>query len=214
MKAMDPRLEDADAPNESASVAAPAPIDIFSKTLSFALRTYEIAVRRWGDPNTLPFIHTSLVFLFHMTKFPAAMVHLETAYPWKLTAVMLNSLMKSGHFERQIDTDEFPAPPKNQPPRPLPEDHALRGLLYAEDYLPIDWFSNMKLDEDEKYLEQASMIDERRERIIWLGRKIANSSYGLTWNQDKGDFHVTEQYDVDLEASASAPPIEEVAAEA
>lgn len=45
----------------------------------------------------------------------------------------------------------------------------MRGLLWADDYYPEKRFPNDKLDDEEKYLEVASMTaDERKERILWL----------------------------------------------
>lgn len=175
-----------------------APGETFTKAISFAAETYKTIIHRWGDMNTLPFLHTSLVFLHHISRFPVAMSYIEGHYPWKLTALMLNYLKQSCKFEPRMDSDVFPGPLKNEQPRPLPEDYAMRGLIYVEDYLPNDWFSNDKVDEDEKYFELASMIDERKERILWLGRQIAKSGKWLTWNDSTGQFWVPPEYDVEL----------------
>jgi hypothetical protein len=77
----------------------------FQPALKFSMNIYKIAVRRWGDLNTLPFLHTFLVFMHHMSRYPAGMMHLEEAFPWKLTAVMLNYLYHTCKFELRIDSD-------------------------------------------------------------------------------------------------------------
>ncbi|KAF5707532.1 RNA polymerase II holoenzyme cyclin-like subunit [Fusarium mundagurra] len=59
-------------------------------------------------------------------------------------------------FLHTILVNHFPLPEKDQLPRLLPEDFAMRGLLYTEDYLLNDWFRNDNIDEDEKYFELAS----------------------------------------------------------
>ncbi|KAK7418620.1 hypothetical protein QQX98_003808 [Neonectria punicea] len=204
MRAMSQRPDETDVTMDGSSILEVPPTETFSKSLSFAVRTYEIVIHRWGDTNTLPFIHTTLVFINQMTCYPAAMSYLEGEYPWKLTAVMLNYLLASCGFEPRM-LGEFPGPEKDEPPRPLPEDYAMRGLTYAEDYHPKGWFVNEKIDEDEKYFELASMVDERKERILYLGHKIAAKGKWLTFDSDTRSFSVTSKYEVELDEVPTSP---------
>ena len=171
----------------------------FEQTLRFAARTLEIVLRRWGDKNTLSCIHTTLVFMLRMSRLPAAMSHLEDRFPWKLTSVTLNYLMKTIKTEPRIDADKLPGPEKGEEPIPLPEDYALRGLLFAEDFFPNGWFDNERLDETDRYLEAGSKTVERQERILWVGRRIANAGKWLTWDAEARQFGVTSKYDVELD---------------
>ncbi len=59
--------------------------------VSLVLRTYEIVLRRFGDPNIFAYLHITMVFMRHLTQHPPAMALLEGRYPWKLTALMLNT---------------------------------------------------------------------------------------------------------------------------
>ncbi|KPM35382.1 hypothetical protein AK830_g11185 [Neonectria ditissima] len=204
MRAMSQRPDETDVAMDGSSILEAPPSDTFSKSLSFAVRTYEIVICRWGDTNILPFIHTTLVFINHMTSYPAAMSYLEGEYPWKFTAVMLNYLITTCGFEPRMD-GEFPGPQKDEAPRPLPEDYAMRGLTYAEDYHPKGWFINEKIDEDEKYFELASMVDERKERILYLGHKIAAKGKWLTFDADTRLFSVTSKYEVELDEVPKSP---------
>lgn len=194
MKIIRQRPEQADVDMEESTTLKGGPDDKFAKARSFMVSVYEIAVRRWGDPNILPFLHTILAFMLHVSRYPSAMVHLEKEFPWKLTAVMLNHLYHSCKFDLRIDSEEFPGALKNDSPRPLPEDFALRGLIYTEDYYPISWFKDSKVEEDEKYFELASMTDQRKERLLWLGRRLAASSKWLTWENATRKFGVAEPY--------------------
>jgi len=171
----------------------------FEQTLRFAARTLEIVLRRWGDKNTLSYIHTTLVFMLRMSRLSAAMSHLEDRFPWKLTSVTLNYLMKTIKTEPRIDADKLPGPEKGEEPIPLPEDYALRGLLFAEDFFPNGWFDNERLDETDRYLEAGSKTVERQERILWIGRRIANAGKWLTWDAEARQFGVTSKYDVELD---------------
>jgi hypothetical protein len=67
--------------------------------------------------------------------------------------------------------------------RPFPEDFALRGLLWTEDYFPTEWFTNEKIDEEEKYHERASMTAQRKERILWLAVRIARITHDHSMNR-------------------------------
>jgi hypothetical protein len=103
---------------------------------------------------------------------------------------MLNTLLVSCETTGPIENDTFPSPEKDDA-RPLPEDFALRGLLWAEDYFPAEWFYNEKIDEEEKYHERASMTAQRKERILWLAVRIARS-VGSGLNYDSGKISNTK----------------------
>lgn len=164
------------------------PNKIFEETLLFAVRIYKTVIRHVGDANTLPFIHTMLVFLDHMTRYPDAIEHLEDGIPWKLTAMMLNFLLSSCRFQPH---GEFPGS------RPLPEDFAMRGLLYVENYFHESWFKG-EIDESMKCFELGSS-DDRKERILHLGYKIASLGKWLTWDARAREFAVMDKYDEVLE---------------
>jgi hypothetical protein len=170
------------------------PDSMFTHALKFNMRTYEIVVKRWGDLNTLPFIHTFLIFMYHVSRFPDAMAHLENHFPWTLTAVMLNYLYQTCTFEVKMDSEVFPGPQKNESPRPLPEDFKVRGLLYAESLYPDNWYRDARVEEDEKQFELPSMTDQRKERILWLGRRLARSGRWLTWKESTQKFGVAEPF--------------------
>ena len=53
--------------------------------------------------------------------------------------------------------------------QPLPEDFDIRGLPYAQDYFPKDWFPEAVVDDEERSMELPSMVAPRVERILWLG---------------------------------------------
>ncbi|WAO85605.1 EST1-DNA-bind domain-containing protein [Fusarium falciforme] len=198
MRAMSQKPEETDVAMDGSSIVEANPDENFKQALDFAVRITETVMRRWGDTNTLPFIHTMLVFMHHMTRFPGAISHIEAAFPWKLTALMLNSQLVSLEANYEVHSD-FRLPEKGQLPRPLPEDFAMRGLIYSEDYFPHEWFKNDKIDEDEKYFELGSMVEERKDRILTLGCKIATSGSWLIWNPETRQFSVPAKYDVELE---------------
>ncbi|EKJ74774.1 hypothetical protein FPSE_05109 [Fusarium pseudograminearum CS3096] len=197
MRAMSKKPEETDVPMDGSTISEATPDETFSLALKFATNTISIVLSRWGDTNTLPFVHTMMVFMNYMTRYPAAISHLEEKYPWKLTSFMLNSLLASCEPGYEVK-DEFQLWEKDQHPRPLPEDFAMRGLLYSEDYFPNGWFQSDKVDEDEKYFELPSMSEQRKDRIISLGHKLATSGSWLIWNEDTSKFSVPAKYDIHI----------------
>ncbi|KAF4124398.1 hypothetical protein GMORB2_5064 [Geosmithia morbida] len=240
---------------KSVSTREPGPNDTFIKARSLLVKAYTTIVSRWGDYNTLPFLHTILAFLDHASQYPEAMRHIEEEFPWHLTAVMLNYILPKpvgnvdgdgddngdgdgggggggddgnnvwekgkktsktkkmkgkganaldaqahnahvAHVRQRIDdTATFPGPYKGETPRPLPEDFAMRGLVYTEDYYPIYWFRDSRVEEEEKFFEMTSMMETRKERILWLGRRLANHKRWLTWDgEGHGRFDVVDKY--------------------
>ncbi|KAJ8058491.1 hypothetical protein OCU04_012679 [Sclerotinia nivalis] len=147
----------------------------------------EIVLQRIGDPNVLPFIHVSLVFMFRMSHFSSAMDLLAPAFPWQILAIILNTLLKSYKTFSRIEDCKFPLPEKDDV-RPFPEDFGMRGLLWAEKYFPERWFLDEKTDEEEKYHEFPSMLEQRKERILWLVCRIADAGPWITFDSFKPGF--------------------------
>ncbi|KAL2257684.1 hypothetical protein VTK26DRAFT_9311 [Humicola hyalothermophila] len=185
--------------------------------------TFDVVSRRFGDPNILPFFHVTLVFLLHLTFYPDAMSYVAPSFPWKLTALMLNTLLVScshsdyariedeggrEHFPmKKVEPTEGPSP---MPParRPLPDDFALRGFPWVDRYFPDGWFASQdKIDDDDKYFELPSMIEERKERALWLGHRIAKQGDGkwLRYDHEAHRFGVNPLYEVELDLDILAP---------
>ncbi|KAK4125245.1 hypothetical protein N657DRAFT_655303 [Parathielavia appendiculata] len=213
-----------EAPSPNATTAGPNSTNQLPNAIRLFTSTYDVVCRRFGDPNILPFLHVTLVFVHHLTFCPDAMAYLATHFPWKLTASMLNTLLNgSSSFEnvspgnglaRLLESDWFPgaveegkdvkeggerAGPRR---RPLPDDFAMRGFPWVEKYLPDGWFvTEERIDDDEKYFELASMTEERRGRVVWLGCRIAEREGGkwLRFDKEAKRFGVSPEYEVDLD---------------
>ncbi|KAK3371626.1 hypothetical protein B0T24DRAFT_650510 [Lasiosphaeria ovina] len=161
-------------------------------SLKLANGTHDVVLRRFGDPNILPYLHVILVFVHYLTFAPAAMSYLAPGFPWKLTAHILNTLLDSYQTYSRIEGEAFPQA-ENAPKRPLPEDYAMRGLLWADKYFPDEWFSSQeRIDDDEKYFEVPSMSEDRKERALYLGCRIAaQGGKWLRYNSETHQFSVS-----------------------
>ncbi|KAH8816834.1 hypothetical protein F5884DRAFT_777558 [Xylogone sp. PMI_703] len=161
----------------------------FDKASTLFIATLSIILLRIGDPNILPFLHTTLAFMLRVTNFPGAMSILAANFPWALLATMLNTLISAYKTPARLESDTFPTPEK-ETPRPFPDDYALRGLLYVEDYFPPDWFATEAADDDEKTHEPASVNEHRRERILWIAVQIARRGNWLSYDRENMNFTV------------------------
>jgi hypothetical protein len=179
MKAIaSPDVDMHDTPSEN----SPQSLSTFHNSRLLANDTLKIVLQRIGDPNVLPFIHVTLIFMQFISRHPGAMGLLQADFPWDLLATMLNTLLASCGSISRIEAKSFLRPEKDDV-RPFPEDFAVRGLLWTDGYFPDGWFVNDKIDEEEKYHELPSMTAERRERILWIGAsRIANQGHGLDFD--------------------------------
>jgi len=143
--------------------------------LAFSMFRIVIAQSHWED-SILPFVHVQMVFLFGFVSVGDAMSHIERDVPWTEICAFLNHLSaKPGALTRRVWSRDFPKPnPSDGIGRPLPEDYDLRGQLYAMDYFPETWFIDSAVDTDERNLEMPSMDAARRERILWIGNRVAS----------------------------------------
>jgi hypothetical protein len=123
---------------------------------------------------------------------------------------MLNYLKQSCKFEPRMDGEVFPGAESQDHYRPLPEDYAMRGLIYTEEYFPLKWFAGEAVEEDEKYFEQASMVDSRKERILWIGKQISSLNRWLIWDAESAKFTVPREFDIESTAKSPAMGAKEI----
>ncbi|KAI3565815.1 hypothetical protein IWW34DRAFT_641977 [Fusarium oxysporum f. sp. albedinis] len=198
MRAISKKPKETDVTMDGSTISEAIPDETFGLALDFATKTIETVLKHQGDIHTLPFVHCILVFMNHMTQHQAAISSLEERVPWKYITFMLNTLLGSCEPGYEIQS-HFRLARKNQLPRPLPEDFAMRGLIYSEAYFPNDWFQNDSIDDDERYFELPSASEERKDRIISLGYRIATTGKWLRWDEEARQFSVPEKYDITLE---------------
>ncbi|KAJ4408047.1 hypothetical protein N0V85_004283 [Neurospora sp. IMI 360204] len=167
--------------------------------LRLANRTHDVVFRQQDDLNVVPYLHATLAFVYHMISLPEAMVHFAPEFPWRLVSYQLNSLLRDYSAYDRFESDQFPRPENEEVPRPLPEDFAMRGLLWVEKYFPSDWFSEDKIIDDEKYFESASLFDERITRVLYLGYRIAMEGEGkwLQYDSKTHRFGVHPHYELE-----------------
>ncbi|KAI0203241.1 hypothetical protein F4808DRAFT_36463 [Astrocystis sublimbata] len=184
--------------NQTRGLGPLKPSADFEDALHLTMGTHEVVLRRHDDVNVLAYTHVVMVFMFYLTRVPDALSQLEHRFPWKLLSLMLNNLLDPAQDNKRMCSDEFPRE-SNEPLRPVPEDFALKGLLFVDQYYPADWFSNERIDDEEKYFEMPSMVQVRKERILWLGYKIAQSGRGLTYDHDTSRFGVLPEFEREID---------------
>jgi hypothetical protein len=124
-------------------------------------QTTSVVARRIGDKNILPYMHVILVYLFGLSFVPNALLYVEGCVPWGDIEIFLNSLIgRSDVVDAGFEGTEFPQQLSGTGWQ-LPEDFAIRGLIWAQHYFP------------------SSHAAPRAERCLWLGVQLASVSYHL-----------------------------------
>ena len=161
----------------------------------------ELWLHRETDSSIHPLVHVYLVFIWSLTIAQEAWKpfgedpvwrNIEKELPWYLICRFLNTVAGEFHSTSKIFAEDFPQSSKEdgdkEVPRPLPEDFTLRGQIYSQWYFPSTWFRNIMVDDEERTLERPSTAQDRTERILWLGHRIASvcrifvsSNDGTNW---------------------------------
>ena len=154
--------------------------------------TFKLVLRRIGDKNVLPHVHIMLAFLASIDSNRYAQALLKDM-PWAELVTFLNALVKTKNqiqsqtqsqtpnIDTLITSGVFPAEGEREDELPLPEDYLMRGLIWAHDYFPKTWFER-EHDEEKRYLELASTVENRVDRVLRLGYKLSkvNSLYKIS----------------------------------
>ncbi len=184
MRALRPQQQqEEEEPDMDMLKARPEPWADWADRVEFVTQTHKTVFSLFQDPQTYSYVHVSLAFLHHLSKNAQAVSMVAKQHPWALTAKLLNSISLNVSTRARIETRQFPGPETmDEPWRPLPEDYALRGLLFTQDYFPPDWFSGSTVDEAERHIEGPSVRAAREERILWLGWQMAQAGDWLTYD--------------------------------
>ena len=84
-------------------------------------RSVSIVASKVGDRNTIPYLHVTLAFLWSLSFVPGALFYLESYIPWAELVTFLNTLGRSGVYDAQVESTEFPQS-RSGVGRQLPED--------------------------------------------------------------------------------------------
>jgi hypothetical protein len=160
----------------------------FSSAIRLTNDTFSLVLRRIGDKNVLPHVH---VMLFFLTTFAASpyVSHLLFDTPWPELVAFLNALVKTGNqiqnqtqnitqtpnISTLFSSPVFPNDGERTDELPLPEDYLIRGFIWAHERFPKKWFKGEQ-DEEERYLELASTVKNRIERVLRLGHLLCSVS--------------------------------------
>jgi hypothetical protein len=144
----------------------------FSRAYLLTMTTLSLVLRRIGDKNVLPHVHVILSFLSSLASHKYV-AHLIDHAPWTDIVIFLNTLLKSEKPEQIMPGTVFPTEQADN--LPLPEDYLIRGQIWCQYYFPESWFAR-EHDEEDRYLELASTIKARTERVLHLGQHLATVS--------------------------------------
>ena len=158
-----------------------------TRSSRLASKTLETWMNRAMDSDTYPLVHIYLVFIRSLIIAQEAWKSFENEItwrvierdiPWCAICLFLNTEAEKFRLTHSIFAEDFPQPSAEngdkEKPRPLPEDFALRGQIYSQQYFPSTWFTDTMVDDDERTFELPSMVQLQIERILWLSHRIAS----------------------------------------
>ncbi|KAE8849629.1 hypothetical protein PTNB73_01360 [Pyrenophora teres f. teres] len=159
-------------------------------------QTSAIVFSRLGDNNVLPYVHVTLAFLYNAANSKYLPVLINDA-PWAELVAFLNTLIRTEIRQSQLEKRKqdinmllaagvFPHEGERDDELPLPEDHHIRGLSWAQ-HFPEKWFER-EHDEEKRYLESASTAKNRRVRILRLAFSICKSKPLISYSKDSHSF--------------------------
>ncbi|KAJ4331205.1 hypothetical protein N0V95_009924 [Ascochyta clinopodiicola] len=162
----------------------------FSGAVRLTNEAFTIALRRVGDENVLPQVHVMLAFLSTFASVEC-IAHLVAGTPWTELVAFLNVLINLEN-QKALCADCICQPVfsteqgrEQSDDLILPEDYLIRGLIWAEEYLPPKWFEKGR-EEEERYLELDSTAKIRSERVLRLGFKLSQ----VYSSKASGDDHI------------------------
>lgn len=179
--------------------------------------TFALILHRIGDKNVLPYVHVMLAFYLMLASSQYVSQLLEGT-PWTQLVAFLNTLIKSetqlasqahlqdsqshsSNINTLLSADMFSSDISRGDEMPLPEDYRIRGLVWTQGYYPKDWFDR-EHDEEERYLELASTVKGRMERVLRLGYKLSTHNRWISYDQDSHTFQVVAPSQLDTAQAA------------
>ncbi|RKF78237.1 putative telomerase-binding protein est1a protein [Golovinomyces cichoracearum] len=136
------------------------------------------------ENSILSYVHVILVFLYYVGLHPGAMDHIKPGLPLSQLVKKINIIIIGSEITISKEDSEFPYP-KDDDFKPLPEDYAMRGLIWTRDYFPEKWFSKDEVADQDIYVENLFLTRQRRERIVWLSHKIVKLDSQLKYRNDE-----------------------------
>ena len=164
----------------------------YASDLTFSMFEIVLAESNWERNHILPMVHVKLVFIWCISSIPEAMQPLEKDMPWTAICSYLNYLAaQSGALTDKIWDTTFPDA-QGTTGRPPPEDYIIRGQVYTQRFFPPTWFSDAKVDDEERMLEQSSHDSYRNIRVLWLAARICSTKQWICFDQDSQKFMTTD----------------------
>ncbi|KAL2049573.1 hypothetical protein ABVK25_010152 [Lepraria finkii] len=123
---------------------------------------------------------------------------IEKDIPWGAVCSFLNTLLADPEaMTARVWAEDFPKQHK-----PLLEDFVMRGQLYTWRYFPPIWFTDAIIDDDERMLDSPLTVRARKERLLWLGNRIASADRWIYYDVETKSFRVclNESFNTDVKS--------------
>lgn len=160
--------------------------------LTFSVFKIALSASSWERNYILPMVHVMLVFIHSIFENPEAIGLFEKAVPWDSICSYLNGLKIDEEWRDMIwQSETFPSV-SGTAGRPPPDDYIMRGQIYTRNLYPDTWFTDAKVDDEERMLEQSSLDAYRTIRVLWLAVRICSAKRWIEYDSETKCFLVTE----------------------
>lgn len=151
-------------------------------------------MERHIDFKVLAFLHIIFVFVHSMSEIDEGMPIIDPVFPWKQASTFFNELSEYCSKQKVRRKNDKKGAVSNRPQgdkdvgQILPEEVSMRGLLFARTYLAEKQFKNVGGKRIESRQGTDYYTQLRCERLLKLGKALAEESCWLIWDDDKGEF--------------------------
>lgn len=192
----------------------------FKKVFQFVENINRIVFLRLGDLNIFFYIIVKLTFLFAIVRLKSpggnkpitpTILHFEVFFPWNLLYLYLNFLAAGFKAPEKYKKTDFPRTAER---RPLPENWAMRGFIWANPVKVVflrEYFAVAEsMEEDKRIFKTPSMGEQRRKKYLYFAYQIAQirtlgntdkkgEGRWITYNSDTKIFLPAAKYVLDFE---------------
>lgn len=196
LNSQDPKLEDSNLQSTTFlthdEIETSTIVLSHASDLTFSIFEHALNVTDWERTHILPMVHVMLAFIRSISTIPNAIKLFENTIPWAALCSYLNKLKIDESCRDMIwDGETFPSA-TNTTGRPPPDDYIIRGQVYTQHLFPQTWFTDAKVDDEERMLEQSSHDSYRTIRVLWLAARICSAKQWISYDDEKRTFIVAE----------------------
>lgn len=150
----------------------------FEKARKLFYGISKVMFKRINDNYILAYMHVTLIFIYHLIRHFKAITFIKNRFLQALLITYFNSLIHLLENYKRIKSEQFPNYDNIKDENITHfflKNFFIKGLNQVNNYFPKDQFFNDKIDFEKKYFENKKFTNIRKERILWITYRVAQS---------------------------------------